>query len=105
MAGKARLDPQALHLAHAGLERPQRHAADEVARDPRDQEAARGRGVAPGQLRELALEPLKTEVDAELVGIGADQAPDLREVLRAGLVEAAVGQQTGTHGGSPVSRR
>ena len=101
MAAEARLDPQALHLAHAGLERAQPDAADHLAADPGDQQPARRRRIAAGQLGQLALEALKAQIDLEPLGIGAEQPPHMRDILgRAGFEQLTLGQQTDSHGGS-----
>ena len=99
VTGKARLDPQALHLAHAGLERAQADAAHHLAADPGDQQPARRWRIAAGQLGQLALEALKAQVDLEPVGVGAKQPPHVGNVLgRTGFEQLTLGQEADSHG-------
>src|SRR5215510_555033 len=66
---------EAFHFAGARVESPQRDAADRRIPAGQEEETSIGRNVLPGQRRELALEILKPEVDADPIGVFAEQAP------------------------------
>jgi hypothetical protein len=66
-AAERRPDVETLHLAHPRFERPEPDASRRLVPVECEQEAAARRRVVSGQLRELALEVLEAEVDAERV--------------------------------------
>ena len=81
---RANVEP--LHLADARLVGTERDAAGCVVALEREQQPPAGRGVVAGQLRELAVEVLKREVDLERGGVLGEELPYRRQaVLRVAV--------------------
>ena len=76
------LHVEPLHFARFGVEPSQRDARDRCAVVARNEQAPRGRRVVARQLRDLAIESLEAEVDAERLLVFEEQRADGLDVLR-----------------------
>ncbi len=77
----ARPHVEALHLTGRAVELAQRHAASHALRVSGQQQHACGRGVVARQPRQLGVEILEREIDAERVRVFAEKGTDEREIF------------------------
>ncbi len=93
---RERANVEPLHLADRRLERADADAASRVVAEARDEH----RVVAGRQRRELLLEALEREIDAERVGVLAEQRADEIDVVRVGDQRSARSAATSSGVGS-----